>query len=214
MAIVQNPITGRTKGKFASAVFSKQFGKNTMRSKPIEVKNPKTILQQEQRSKFSLMVELARKFLAFIRTGFKQVSIGMSQFNAFVQTNIFTAITGTFPNYSIDYTQLIVTKGTLTGAEGATATAAAGHKVTIAWTDNTGTGDAQATDKAMQLILNPDSKNVASDTTLKTRTDDTNQLTVPASWVGDTVHVYLSFMTAAGDKVADSTYVGSVTILA
>ena len=31
MAIVQNPITGRTKKKFGSAVFSKQFGKNTMR---------------------------------------------------------------------------------------------------------------------------------------------------------------------------------------
>ena len=29
MAIVQNPFTGRTSGKFAGAVFSKQFGKNT-----------------------------------------------------------------------------------------------------------------------------------------------------------------------------------------
>jgi hypothetical protein len=37
MAIVQNPITGRTKKKFGTAVFSKQFGKNIMRSKPLDL---------------------------------------------------------------------------------------------------------------------------------------------------------------------------------
>ena len=40
MAIVQNPITGRTKKTFGTAVFSKQWGKNTMRAKALEVKNP------------------------------------------------------------------------------------------------------------------------------------------------------------------------------
>ncbi len=214
MAIVQNPITGRTKGKFASAVFSKQFGKNTMRSKPIEVRNPKTQLQKEQRSKFSIMVELSRMFLGFIRTGFKQVAIGMSQFNVFMKANILEVITGVYPTYSIDFTKLIVTKGTLTGAVGGIATAAAGHKITIDWDDNSGNGDALATDKAMQLIINYTKKAVVQDTTAKTRVDVTNQLTVPASWIGDQVHVYLSFMTSAGDKVADSTFLSTVTVIA
>jgi len=214
MAIVQNPITGRTKGKFASAVFSKQFGKNTMRSKPIEVRNPKTLAQREQRSKFSLMVELSRKFLAFIRIGFKQTAIGMSQFNSFMQTNIQNVITGAYPDYEIDYTLLLVSRGTLTGSEGSSATAIAGNSVTIDWMDNTGSGDALGTDKALMLILNPNSPNVVSNTTLKTRADGTYDIVVPVAWVGDDVNVYLSFMTEAGDKVADSSYVGSVTILA
>ena len=97
MAIVQNPITGRTRKKFGSAVFSKQFGKNTLRSKPIEVSNPRTEKQKMQRSKFSLMVELSRMFLSFIRIGFKQSSIGMSEFNTFVKSNIKTVITGVYP---------------------------------------------------------------------------------------------------------------------
>lgn len=37
MAIVQNPITGRSRNKFGTAVFSKQYGKNTMRAKPLDV---------------------------------------------------------------------------------------------------------------------------------------------------------------------------------
>jgi hypothetical protein len=214
MAIVQNPITGRTKKKFGTAVFSKQFGKNTMRTKPTEVHNPKTQLQLQQRSKFSLMVELSRMFLGFLRVGFKQVAIGMSQFNVFMKSNIGNIITGVYPNYSIDFTKLLVSKGTLTGADGGTATAAAGHKVTIDWDDNTGNGDALATDKALQLIINYTKKVIFQDTTNKTRVDVTNQLTVPLSWVGDQVHVYLAFTTSAGDKVADSKFIGTVTILA
>ena len=213
MAIVQNPITGRTKKKFGSAVFSKQFGKNTMRTKPIEVSNPKTLKQKQQRSKFALMVALSRMFLGFLRIGFKQVAIGMSQFNMFMKTNIYDVITGTYPNYAIDFTKLIVTKGTLTGADTPAAVAAAGHKVNITWVDNTGTGDALATDKAMQLVINYDKGAVVQDTTTKTRVDASSSLTVPASWVGDEVHVYLSFMDEAGYKVADSSYLASVTIV-
>lgn len=214
MAIVQNPITGRTSGKYATAVFAKQFGKNTMRSKADKVHNPKTLAQQEQRAKFSLMVEHARTYMDFIRKGFKQSAVGMSQFNAFMKTNILNVITGTFPSYSIDFTKLIVAKGTLTGADGATATAIAGKKITVAWTDNSGTGDALATDRAMILILNKTSKKVVQDVTTKTRFDATMQLTVPAPWVGQQVYVFISFANEAGNRVADSTYVGTATVLA
>mgnify|MGYP000962095823 FL=1 len=214
MAIVQNPITGRTKKKFASAVFSKQFGKNTMRSKPIEVSNPKTLKQRQQRAKFSLMVELSRSFLGFIRLGFKQFASGMSEFNAFMKSNIKAVITGAYPDYEIDFTKLIVTRGTLVGAEGGTAAAAAGHLINVAWTDNSGYGDALDTDKAMVLALNFDKKGEKHDVTTKTRGDEALALEVPASWVGDEVHVYLAFTSETGDKVADSVYLDSVTILA
>ena len=213
MAIVQNPITGRSKKKFGTAVFSKQFGKNTMRTKPIEVRNPKTQLQKEQRTKFSLMVKLSRMFLGFIRIGFKQAAVSMSQFNLFMKSNIYNVITGVYPNYAIDFTKLVVSKGTLTGADGATAVAAAGRKITLAWNDNTGTGDALDTDKALQLVLNYEKGAVIQDTTNKTRADLTNELIVPASWVGDTVHVYLSFRDEAGVRVADSSFLGSVIVL-
>ena len=214
MAIVQNPITGRTKKKFGSAVFSKQFGKNTMRTKPIEVHNPKTLPQRQQRSKFTLMIELSRMLLSFIRTGFKQGAVGMSQFNVFMKSNITNVITGIYPTYAIDFTKLLVTKGTLTGADGGAAAAVAAHKVDIIWDDNSGNGDALATDKAMGLIINYTKKAIVQDMTTKTRADEALELTVPLSWVGDQVHSFLAFKTPAGDKVADSKFLATVTVLA
>jgi hypothetical protein len=214
MAIVQNPITGRTKKKFGSAVFSKQFGKNTMRTKPIEVRNPKTLLQRQQRSKFSIMVALARLFMGFIRISFKQVATSMSQFNMFVKLNIKTAITGAFPNYAVNFPVLVISKGTLTGADDPTATAIAAHKVDIAWNNNSGNSDALATDNAMVLIINDTKRAIAQDIATKTRADAALQLVVPASWVGDLVHVYMAFKTPANDKVSNSSFLASVTILA
>ncbi len=213
MAIVQNPITGRSRGKFATAVFSKQFGKNIMRSKPEQVKNPKTQLQREQRSKFSLMVELSRMFLPFLKTSFKQAAVGMSQFNMFMKTNIQNVISGTYPDYEIDFAQLKVSKGTLTGSETAAAVVVAGHKVNLSWTDNTGVGDALATDKAMALVINYERKAVVQDITTKTRTEGSLSLTVPADWAGDTVYVYFAFITPSKDKVSDSSFLGELVVL-
>lgn len=213
MAIVQNPITGRSRGKFATAVFSKQFGKNTMRSKAIQVRNPKTQLQREQRSKFSLMVELSRMFLPFLKTSFKQAAVGMSQFNMFMKTNIQNVISGIYPDYEIDFAQLKVSKGTLTGTETAVALAVAAHKVNLSWDDNSGTADALATDKVLALIINYDRKAVVQDLGSKTRADLALSLTVPADWAGDSVYAYIAFSNDANNKFSDSSYLGELTIL-
>ena len=214
MAIVQNPITGRSKKAFGTAVFSKQFGQNTMRTKPLEVKNPKTLKQRMQRSKFSLMVALSRMTLKFVRVGFKQIAIEMSAFNAFMKSNIGVAISGVYPAYTINYANLTFAKGTLTGVDTPTATAAAGKIINVDWVDNSGEGDAEATDTALILLINSTKKRVQADTTTKTRLDETISKLVPAGWVGDQVHVYISFMSSTVNKVADSTYVSAVTVLA
>lgn len=214
MAIVQNPITGRSSGKFATAVFSKSFGKNTMRSKPMEVKNPKTLKQREQRSKFSLMVELSRIILNYVRTSFSQVAVGMSEFNMFMKSNIKTAITGVYPDYTIDFSELIVSKGTLTGADTPEAIAAAGNQVDFTWADNTGVSDASGNDYAMALLINFVKGEMVQEITASTREDMALSANVPTDWVGDSVNAYLSFSTDSRDKISDSTYLGEILILA
>jgi hypothetical protein len=212
MAIVQNPITGRTKKKFGTAVFSKQFGKNTMRTKPMDVRNPKTHLQKQQRNKFSILVELARLLMGFIRVTFKQVAVGMSQYNAFVQTNISTAISGAFPNFIIDYSLLIVSKGTLKGVFNGAINSDPGQQLFITWDDNSDNGTGLPTDNAVILVINETKKAIFTDLTSATRADGNIVLTVPSSWVNDTVHVYLSFKLPVQDKTSDSTFIGTVAI--
>jgi hypothetical protein len=213
MAIVQNPITGRTTGKFASAVFSKQFEKNTMRSKPIQVANPKTLKQRTQRMKFSMIVALAQIMLNFIRLGFKTASNAMSEFNSFVKANISTALSGSYPDFTINFPALIVSSGTLTGIIDAAATAIALNKITVSWFDNTGQGDALATDKVLILCINTvTNQSIYSDVDVA-RSAETYDIEVPAGWVGDDVAVYVSASNEEVTQIADSSYVDTVTVL-
>ena len=78
MAIVQNPITGRTRKKFGTAVFSKHYEKNTMRSSPIQVSNPRTEGQVRQRSKFAQTVDLIRQVLPIVNDAYSYTLKNMS----------------------------------------------------------------------------------------------------------------------------------------
>lgn len=213
MAIVQNPITGRTKQKFASAVFSKQFGKNTMRSKPIEVKNPKTPDQLNQRSKFKLMIAEARQLLGLVRVSFQNGAIGMSAFNAFISQNILNAITGVYPSYTIDYPNLMVSKGTLLKSTGFHAGAALAKTVKRTWDPPIDPLDPINDDLLVCASYNIDKKQWIYGFTTTKRIIGTHDQTVPDAWVGDDVHAFSFFINPTKTKCCDSDYSGQVTIL-
>lgn len=213
MAIVQNPITGRTKNKFGTAVFAKQFGKNTMRTKPIEVKNPKTPDQMNQRSKFSIMVAEGRKILGMVKVSFQNLAIGMSAFNSFMKENIKTAIIGTPGNYSIDYSLLIVAKGPLFKTTSVTAGADIAKSVKRTWIPPIDVLDPANTDLLYAAAYNEDKDQWYFGKTSIARSVGTAQQTVPASWVGDTVHVYSFFINTAASQCSDSVYSGTVVVI-
>lgn len=88
MSIVQNPIVGRSSGKFSNAIFSKWKDKNTLRSKPLVVLQPNTPDQLTQRSLFAAAVRYARMVLSLVRFSLKSFSTSMSEFNSFMKLNI------------------------------------------------------------------------------------------------------------------------------
>ncbi|MCK9613832.1 MAG: DUF6266 family protein [Bacteroidales bacterium] len=213
MAIVQNPITGRTKQKFASAVFSKQFGKNTMRSKPIEVKNPRTPEQVNQRNKFSLMIALARQLLGMLRLSFKNMAVSMSAFNSFVASNIKTAITGTPGSYTIDYSLLVISKGPLFKTSNITAGNELASKVKRTWAPPIDPLDSANLDLLYAAAYNEDKNEWFFGPTATTRQTGLDQQDVPATWSSDTVHVYSFFVSPDGAQCSDSVYSGTVVVL-
>jgi hypothetical protein len=212
MAIVQNPITGRTKKKFGSAVFSKQFGKNVMRTKPLEVKNPKTPGQVNQRSKFKLMVYVSRQILGLIRVSFQNMSIGKSAFNAFVSANIKTAITGVPGNYTIDWTLLKIAKGPLFQSSNLIASVDQAAKIKRTWSPPINPADSTNDDKLYTIAYNNVKNEWSYGQTATLRSAGTDEQNVPAAWAGDTVHVYTFFISPDGRQCSDSVYGNTVVI--
>lgn len=188
MAIVQNPITGRTKNKFGTAVFSKHFGKNTMRSKPLDVKNPKTAGQVKQRTKFKTVVELIRQVLPLINEVYAGSLRSMSPFNKVTSINVKTAFVGEPP--VLDHTKVVLCDFDGSTVINVTLTGQAAQVMDITWDPDT---DVQKElDAPLTFVLFNCGTNkgvIYRDVAL--RSAGLASITAPPLWVGEMTSLHI-----------------------
>lgn len=209
MAVVQNPITGRSKNAFAGGVFSTWKGKNVLRSKPLTVANPRTEAQLLQREKLSQGVELYRQFPGEIQVGFAQQAVGMSEYNAFMSGLLKDSFTGSTPStVLLDVEEILISKGTMQQ----TPIDSAGYStpdVDITWDESAPLGPGQASsDLAYAAVISQDSTTGEIKAFIQAapvaRTVGT--ITVPAISGLDSTNfaAYLFFVSTVNDSVSDS----------
>ena len=212
MGTIKKGVLGGFSGKVGTVVGASWKGIDYIRSLPASVKNPRTEGQVTQRTKFTVALGFLRPIISYLNVGFKPYANRQSAYNAAMSYNVNNAVTGTFPDFEIDYPNVLVSRGSLLGAEDASATAAAGS-ITFAWTNNSGVNDAKETDLAMPLAFNISKGQAVFKTNGAERSSEADVLTIPASWTGDDVEVYLGFVSKDGLLVASSVYLGQKTIV-
>ena len=211
MGTIKKGVLGGFSGKVGSVVGASWKGIDYIRSLPASVKNPRTEGQVTQRTKFTVALEFLRPIIAYLNVGFKPYACKQSPYNAAMSYNVSNAVTGTFPDFEMDYPNALVSKGSLLGAEDASATTDAGS-ISFAWTDNSEVSNALSTDKAMPLAFNISKGQAVFKTNGAERSTEADTLTIPANWSGDDVEVYLGFVSNDGLLVATSAYLGQKTI--
>jgi len=213
MGKIVEGILGKMTGKVGPVVGSKWKGLNTLRSYQPKPHNPKTTAQKIQRSKFKLLVALGKKCLPFIRMSLAKAYVNMSGYNAFVKLNLSTGISGTYPSFSINYPNLVVATGTLTGIDTVSVANAAGRKVILTWTDNSGEGNAASTDVGMILLIDASNRFMFEDISSSVRSTGTLTITCPIFCVGNTVYAYIAFKNPTTGEISISSYAGTVNVL-
>ena len=211
MGTIRKGILGGFSGKVGNVVGASWRGISYIRSLPQSVRNPRTAGQRSQRSKFALALALLKPMTSFLRTGWKLYAHRQSPFNAAMSHALANAIVGTYPDYSVDVSKVLVSRGNLQSASSATATAAGGN-LTFAWNDNSGIGSAKQTDKALIAVLNLEKGEAITDTAGRERTEETQTVVLPADWSGDEVQAYLGFVSEDGREVSNSAYLGAIEI--
>ena len=212
MGKISQGVLGGFSGKVGNVVGGTWKGIDYMRIKPANVTNPRTEGQVDQRSKFSTVLRFLQPMTDFLRVGFKLYANKMTQFNAAMSYNLNNAITGAYPNFMVDYASALVTRGNLTGAANGAASSPSAGDVQITWDDNSGSGSAQATDKTLIVLLNTTRQEAVFTTAGPARSAGTETISVPSEYTGEDVEVFLGFISEDGSKVANSSYLGSVTV--
>ena len=213
MGRIKKGILGGFSGKVGTVVGANWKTVSYIRSLPQNMKNPRTISQRRQRGKFTLVIALLKPLNALLRIGWKLYARRQSPFNAATAYTLANAVTGTFPNFQIDYTKLLISCGSLPPAANCKVDEA-GSNVSISWENNSGAGTAKATDTALIAVLNPTKGETIIVTAGEKRSTTGGQGTVllPVNWSGDRVHSYLGFVSENGKEVANSLYLGETSV--
>ena len=164
MGKISQGVLGGFSGKVGNIVGGTWKGIDYMRIKPSNVANPRTQGQVDQRTKFSNVLNFLQPMTEFLRVGYKLYANKMTQFNSAMSYQLQNAITGVYPDFSIDYTKVLVSKGALLRAEATTGVSTEAGVVQLSWTDNSASGGAKATDKALIMLYNADKKVAVYDT--------------------------------------------------
>ena len=189
MAIVQNHITGRTRKKFGTAVFSKNYEQNTMRTKPMQVANPRTEGQVRQRSKFAQTVDLIRQVLPVVNDAYSNTLKNMSPFNKIVSLNV-KAIFAEGSN-EIDYTKVQFCDNEGSSVRNVEMTCEDDQVISFLWEPNT--SDQTELDAPVSIILVNCNKNKAVNfANAALRSESAASITAPVEWVGDMVAAYFT----------------------
>lgn len=212
MGTISQGILGGVSGKVGNVVGGSWKGIDYLRIMPASVANPQTEAQMDQRSKFITVLNFLQPLKEFVRIGFKSYAVKMTQFNSAMSFNLKNGISGEYPDYTIDYANALVSRGGLAPALNGTASSVIAGLVSIEWEDNSGEANASTTDKSLLAVYNPSKNEAVAILNGANRVTGVHEVTVPASYSGDTVHVFIGFTKADGSEVSNSKYVGEVQV--
>ena len=211
MGTIKKGILGGFSGKVGTVVGGSWKGISYMRSLPQKVKNPRTEGQVSQRTKFALTLGYLKPMTALLRTGWKLYANKQSPFNAAMSYALANAVSGAYPDYEIDPSKVLVSRGALAPASNAAANDIGGS-IEFVWDDNSGISSAKQTDKALIVVVNPVKGEAVTDSAGEERTTGTQTLAIPADWAGDEVQAYLGFVSEDGKEIANSVYLGAIAL--
>lgn len=210
-------ILGPFSGKVGTVVGSFWKGRFVMRGRPTHMTNPNTPAQQARRAIFSIVSETLAPLRQVVNAGFAvRADIeNVTPVNVAMQVNMEQAVTVSGSVASIVWNRFMVAGGTLLNVETPSATAAASHKINLSWTNNAGVqADVLDNDYVVAAAYNPTKKQAVYDLVTMCRDDQSGVLTVPSTWVGDSVQVFIFTRSEDKSRNSQSENLGAVTILA
>ncbi|HEY3372252.1 MAG TPA: DUF6266 family protein [Prolixibacteraceae bacterium] len=213
MGTIKQGILGGFSGKVGTVIGSVWKGICTMRALATSVSQSDSPAQLEQRARFKAVIEFLQPLTAFLRIGFKNQAIKMTQFNAAMSYNLDNALTGAYPVFDIDYSKAMVSRGNLAVALNPVAAAVAGVGIDFTWEDNSMSAGALPNDKVLLVVYNPAKQLAITVEAGNTRVSGAQSVNLPSFFEGDEVQCYIGFQNAKQSAVSNSQYVSSLVVL-
>lgn len=212
MAEFNSSTFGTISGRHGSAVATTTKGGKSILKIFRQSVDAKTEKQLAHRSKFAFLIVFLSCMRDLLNITFKT----KGGYNHGFALAMKKAISGEAPNFSIDYSQLYFSEGSLTPPKGLSATKSVANTVKVDWNvsniSNLVSGGAKANEGVNLILYNDAAKEAMLTENVAERIAGTAEVMCPNYWVTETVHCWIYFSRADGKLNSNSEYIGSVTL--
>jgi len=189
----------------AVAMISKSTGKNYLRIHTVP-SDPKTAKQLAQRAKFGFVTSEMNCFHNLFKITFggnQGVSHGLSL--------AFKAVTGTYPNFSFDYSKLVLSTGGLDITGQVSCLKTTGTTVQCEW-DKTIGFQSNDNDAVNLVFFEENDKIGILKRNVAVRSAGNIEIVLPDVWIGHEIHCWIFFSTANDSMNSNSRYISAVQL--
>ena len=212
MAVVQNPIIGRARGKFGPAIFQTVYQKNILRSKPLIYRDPASPAQQLQRAKFQLATSFISKNLIPFRIGYANASPFRSAYSSALSYFINNSMQLVDNLWSINYPEVKFSHGTLPGFLNPQVQVFGNFGVWVSYADNSGASGASAEDIGHIIVFSTQMTQFYYVQTPHVRTVVSMKVNFNNWPPQEDAHVYIFATQSTGNLISNSEYLGTALI--
>ena len=207
-----NSIFGKVSGKVGNLVYSSWKGKQYVRSIAEPTSKPKSQKQLDQTAKFKTIINFLQPLTLFIRVGFYKKKSILSPSNAAMSYTYKNALTGSYPDYCIDYSKVLVSRGSLPGALNPEVRLTPEGEIEFTWENNSIANEAMSDDQVLLVVYNPDKQEVVTIIGGNLRSAGSQVVALPSTFAGNEVQCYIAFQNTHKLVVSDSEYLGGIQI--
>ena len=214
MARIKDGINTPLSGKIGNLVACHWKGIPYLRSRPVKVNHPDSDKQLAHRMKFSMVMKFLSPFKDFLMFSFEPHAKGKTGFNVAVSENMKTALQGEYPDISINYPGVVLSRGELAGSAEAMIESEGEDKVKISWITPEGIEPKNNTDRAIVVLYNVDTRELIYFVDIAKRSEALAIITLPEHFQSCQLQCFLIFITQEAlltklsvKKISDSIYV-------
>jgi len=212
VSLGKNTIDYLISGTLGDKVYCIRKGVQYTRSRPVCSLKPMSEEQLAPIARFKATMKFLKPLTVFIRSSFKNEHATGSPYNLAMSYNLKNAISGTYPDYTIDYSRAQVSRGTLKEAFNPKVNLLAKGDIEFSWMDNSNNTNGLHNDRVLLVVYNTEKQEAVTVIGGNTRKKGSQIITLPLSYDGDTVQCYIAFQNANKWDVSNSLYVRSIVV--
>lgn len=212
MGSINQGILGGFSGKVGTVIGFVRNGIAFMRGLALSHTDANSTAQQQQRAKFSLVIKFLHPLTSLLRTSFKTADSRLSGFNAALSYNMEHAIKGLYPAFEIDYSKVLVCRGSLPGALNPEAVSVQAGQIDFTWDNNDWDAGTDPSDKVVLVVYNAIKQKSVSVIGTATRASGSQSVTLPNIFSGDEVQCYIGFTNKNGSAFSDGEFLTTVAV--